>query len=54
TTAVGLFVAIPALWAYNFFINRIDVYSLELENESAKIIGHLARRSLLNRTEVSD
>ena len=54
TTAVGLFVAIPALWAYNFFVNRIDVYSLELENESAKIIGHLARRNLLNRTEASD
>jgi len=49
TTAVGLFVAMPALWAYNFFVNRIDVYSLELENKASRIIGHLVRRDLLKR-----
>ena len=49
TTAVGLFVAMPALWAYNFFVNRVDVYSLELENKASRIIGHLVRRNLLNR-----
>ena len=54
TTAVGLFVAIPALWAYNFFVNRIDVYALELENKSSRILGHLVRRNLLGRTETSD
>lgn len=50
TTAVGLFVAMPALWAYNFFVNRVDVYSLELENKASRIIGHLVRRNLLDRT----
>ena len=48
TTVMGLWVAIPALWAYNYFMNRIDIYSLELDNKAARIIGHLVRRELLN------
>lgn len=54
TTAVGLFVAIPALWAYNYFVNRIDVYSLELETKSARILGYLVRRGLAARGQDSE
>jgi biopolymer transport protein ExbB/biopolymer transport protein TolQ len=54
TTVVGLFVAMPALWAYNYFMNRVDVYSLELDNKAAKIIGHLVRRELLRSKKASE
>ena len=54
TTVVGLFVAMPALWAYNYFMNRVDVYSLELDNKAARIIGHLVRRELLRSEEASE
>ena len=36
TTVIGLFVAIPALWAYNFFMNRIDVMGVERTLEMGK------------------
>lgn len=54
TTVVGLFVAMPALWAYNYFMNRVDVYSLELDNKAARIIGHLVRRELLRSEKASE
>lgn len=46
TTVLGLFVAMPALWAYNFFMNRIDVMSLGLENNAARVVNHAVRRAL--------
>jgi len=26
TTALGLFVAVPAVWAYNYFTNRVEAF----------------------------
>lgn len=46
TTVIGLFVAMPALWAYNFFTNRIEAMSLGLENNAARIVGRVVRRAL--------
>ncbi|MFH1569829.1 MAG: MotA/TolQ/ExbB proton channel family protein [Gemmatimonadota bacterium] len=46
TTVIGLFVAIPALWAYNYFMNRIDVTAIELDNGATRIVGHMVRRAL--------
>ena len=48
TTVIGLFVAIPALWAYNFFMNRIDVMGVELDNSASRMVMHAVRRSLRN------
>ena len=49
TTVVGLFVAMPALWAYNHFMNRIDVMALDLENTAARIVSHVVRRGIRQR-----
>lgn len=46
TTVIGLFVAIPALWAYNFFMNRIEVIGVELDNSASRLVTHAARRDL--------
>ena len=46
TTVIGLFVAIPALWAYNFFMNRIDVIGVELDNSASQLVTHAVRRFL--------
>ncbi len=46
TTVIGLFVAMPALWAYNFFTNRIEAMSLGLENNAVRIVGPVVRRAL--------
>jgi biopolymer transport protein ExbB/biopolymer transport protein TolQ len=31
TTAFGLFVAIPAVWLYNYFVNRIEYIGMEIQ-----------------------
>jgi biopolymer transport protein ExbB/biopolymer transport protein TolQ len=46
TTVIGLFVAIPALWAYNFFMNKIDVMAVELDNAATRIVSRAVRRAL--------
>ena len=43
TTVVGLFVAMPALWAYNFLMNRVDVMGIELDNGARRLLGGLIR-----------
>jgi biopolymer transport protein ExbB/TolQ len=46
TTVIGLFVAIPALWAYNFFMNRVDVIGVEMDNSASRLVTHAVRRAL--------
>jgi biopolymer transport protein TolQ len=43
TTVAGLFVAIPAVMGYNYFVARLNLVSGELEGFSAEFIGSLAR-----------
>jgi biopolymer transport protein ExbB/TolQ len=37
TTAGGLVVAIPAVWAYNYFQNRIDRFTVEMSNSGSEM-----------------
>jgi biopolymer transport protein TolQ len=43
TTVAGLFVAIPAVIAYNHFLAKLNLVSGELEGFSSEFIGTLAR-----------
>ena len=43
TTVAGLFVAIPAVLAYNHFVGRLNLVTSELEGFSSEFIGTLAR-----------
>ena len=45
TTAVGLFVAIPAVWMYNYFSNRIEAFDVEMGNSSSELIDYFLKRS---------
>lgn len=47
TTAFGLVAAIPAAIAYNYFVNRLDRFSGELEGFASEFIGTLAREGRL-------
>ncbi|MEM6558464.1 MAG: protein TolQ [Myxococcota bacterium] len=42
-TAFGLFAAIPAVIAYNYFVNRIRVLEVEMENFSADFLNIIKR-----------
>jgi len=41
-TAAGLFVAIPAVIAYNYFLSKTNYFSKELENMADELIYHSA------------
>ena len=45
TTAVGLFVAIPAVWMYNYFTNRVEAFDVEMGNSSSELVDYFLKRS---------
>src|SRR5512132_3984359 len=45
TTAVGLFVAIPAVWMYNYFSNKLEAFDVEMGNSSSELIDYFIKRS---------
>lgn len=47
TTVAGLFVAIPAVIAYNVFVSRMNFFAGELEGFASEFIGTLAREGRL-------
>jgi biopolymer transport protein ExbB/biopolymer transport protein TolQ len=45
TTAFGLFVAIPAVWVFNYFTTRIEGFDVEMGNSSSELIDYFLKRS---------
>jgi biopolymer transport protein ExbB/TolQ len=44
TTAFGLFVAVPAVWAFNYFTNRVETFTVEMDNSSSELIDYFLKR----------
>ena len=45
TTAFGLIVAVPAVWAFNYFTGRIDAFDVEMGNSSSELVDYFLKRS---------
>jgi biopolymer transport protein ExbB/biopolymer transport protein TolQ len=46
TTALGLLVAVPAVWTFNYFTNRVEAFDVEMDNSSMELINYfITRRS---------
>jgi len=45
TTAIGLFVAVPAVWVYNYFTSKIEAFDVEMDNSSSELIDYFIKRS---------
>lgn len=45
TTAFGLFVAIPAVWVYNYFSGKIEAFDVEMDNSSSELIDYFIKRT---------
>jgi biopolymer transport protein ExbB/biopolymer transport protein TolQ len=45
TTALGLLVAIPAVWMFNYFTNRIEAFDVEMGNSSSELIDYFLKRT---------
>jgi biopolymer transport protein ExbB/biopolymer transport protein TolQ len=44
-TAIGLFVAVPAVWAFNYFTAKIEGFDVEMDNSSSELIDYFIKRS---------
>jgi len=44
-TAVGLFVAIPAVWFYNFLTSKIEFFSVEMDNSSSELVDYFIKKA---------
>jgi biopolymer transport protein ExbB/biopolymer transport protein TolQ len=45
TTALGLLVAIPAVWVYNYFTGKIEAFDVEMGNSSSELVDYFLKRS---------
>jgi biopolymer transport protein ExbB/TolQ len=44
TTAFGLFVAIPAAMAFNYFTNRVEAFDVEMDNSSSELVDYFLKQ----------
>ena len=44
TTAIGLFVAIPAVWLYNYFLNQVERFQVEMANSSSELVDFFIKK----------
>jgi biopolymer transport protein ExbB/TolQ len=44
-TALGLVVAIPAVWMYNYFTNRLESFSIEMDNSSSELVDYFIKKT---------
>ncbi len=45
TTAIGLFVAVPAVWVYNYFTSKIEAFDVEMDNSSSELIDYFIKKA---------
>jgi biopolymer transport protein ExbB/biopolymer transport protein TolQ len=46
TTAIGLAVAVPAVWLFNYFTGKVDGFIVEMDNSASELIDYFIK----NRT----
>ncbi len=44
TTALGLFVAIPAVMMYNYFSSKVEAFDVEMDNSSSELVDYFLKR----------
>jgi biopolymer transport protein ExbB/TolQ len=44
TTAIGLLVAIPAVWLYNYFTGRVERFQIEMGNSASELVDFFLKR----------
>jgi biopolymer transport protein ExbB len=43
-TAIGLFVAIPAVMMFNYFTSKVEAFDVEMDNSSSELIDYFLKR----------
>ncbi len=45
TTAIGLLVAVPSVWIYNYFSGKLEAFDVEMDNSSSELVDYFLKRS---------
>ena len=53
TTALGLFVAIPAAWMFNHFTNALERIQVEMSNSSSELVDYFLRKHAARQKEAT-
>lgn len=48
-TAIGLFVAIPAVMMFNYLTSRVEAFDVEMDNSSSELIDYFLKRRAVRR-----
>src|SRR5438034_2670972 len=43
-TAFGILVAVPAVWLFNYFTNKVTSFSVEMENSASELVDYFIRQ----------
>ena len=46
-TALGLVVAIPAVWFYNYLTGRLDYFNVEMDNSSSELVDYFIKQTAM-------
>ena len=44
TTAFGIAVAVPAVWLFNYFTNKVSSFGIEMENSASELIDYFIKQ----------
>lgn len=50
TTAFGLFVAIPAVWLYNYFLQKVERFQVEMSNAASQLVDYFIKNAARARS----
>jgi biopolymer transport protein ExbB/biopolymer transport protein TolQ len=43
-TAFGIAVAVPAVWLFNYFTNKVSSFSIEMENSASELVDYFIKQ----------
>ena len=44
-TAIGLLVAIPAVWFYNYLTGKVEYFNVEMDNSSSELVDYFIKKA---------
>jgi biopolymer transport protein ExbB/TolQ len=44
TTAFGILVAVPAVWLFNYFTNKVTSFGVEMENSASELVDYFIKQ----------
>jgi len=45
TTAFGILVAVPAVWLFNYFTNKVSSFGVEMDNSASELIDYFIKQN---------